>query len=139
LSPRAWLWTIALAALGCRASAPETRADDLDSDGDHIPDVADRCPETREDPDGFEDWDGCPETERRDTDADGVSDDIDRCPREGEDRDGFEDSDGCPELDNDKDRVLDAEDKCPNDPENYNTVDDEDGCPDRTSGPSTHR
>jgi outer membrane protein OmpA-like peptidoglycan-associated protein len=151
VSPRVWLWTVVLMALACRAAAPETRPDDDDSDDDGIRDVADLCPDDREDRDGFEDWDGCPDvgngavtwnlagadaaapdpdSSKRDTDADGVTDDLDTCPRDGEDRDGFEDADGCPELDNDKDRVLDAEDKCPNEPETYNARDDEDGCPD---------
>jgi hypothetical protein len=143
-----------LAALGCRATAPETRPEDSDSDDDGVADVTDLCPQEREDADGFEDWDGCPDPGNgavtwslagvdaaapappdpglalRDTDADGINDDVDVCPTDGEDRDGFEDGDGCPDLDNDRDRIPDAGDKCPNDPETYNALDDDDGCPD---------
>src|SRR5206468_4288432 len=35
----------------------------IDSDGDKVPDEADRCPVTAEDPDGFEDEDGCGEAD----------------------------------------------------------------------------
>jgi hypothetical protein len=32
-----------------------------DNDHDGIPDAVDLCPQTAEDPDGYEDQDGCPE------------------------------------------------------------------------------
>ena len=65
-----------------------------DRDRDTIPDEDDACPTSPEDPDGFEDDDGCPEA---DNDVDGVLDGQDRCPDEAEDPDGYEDDDGCPE------------------------------------------
>jgi len=64
-----------------------------DSDGDGIIDANDKCPNAAEDKDGFEDSDGCPET---DNDKDGVPDDDDECPNVyGEKRSG--DGNGCPD------------------------------------------
>ena len=114
----------------------------IDTDGDFVFDDVDRCPNAKEDVDGFLDNDGCPED---DNDGDGLLDGDDRCPREAgprentgcpdsdrdldglvdrvdpcaddaEDLDGFEDGDGCPESDNDKDGVPDGIDKCPSQP-----------------------
>ncbi len=68
------------------------RSDDLDGDG--LPAYEDACPEEAEDPDGFEDADGCPEP---DDDLDGVADADDGCPREAEIVNGFDDGDGCPD------------------------------------------
>ncbi|MBI2897051.1 MAG: OmpA family protein [Deltaproteobacteria bacterium] len=65
-----------------------------DRDGDGLIDEVDRCPDDAEDPDGFEDEDGCPEL---DNDHDDIPDNRDRCPLVPEDPDGFEDHDGCPE------------------------------------------
>jgi outer membrane protein OmpA-like peptidoglycan-associated protein len=98
-----------------------------DRDGDGIKDNVDRCPDTPEDKDGFQDTDGCPDN---DNDNDGIPDKVDRCPMDPEDRDKFEDEDGCPEKDNDKDGILDRADKCPNDPEDPDGWDSLDGCPD---------
>ena len=97
-----------------------------DSDGDLIDDRVDRCPESAEDVDGFEDGDGCPEP---DNDADGIVDAVDRCPLVAEDIDGFEDGDGCPEPDNDGDRVADSVDRCPMVAEDHDGFEDGDGCP----------
>jgi outer membrane protein OmpA-like peptidoglycan-associated protein len=80
-----------------------------DSDEDGVPDATDRCP-TREDQDGFQDEDGCPDT---DNDSDGIADMADACASEPEDRDGFQDGDGCPERDNDGDGFEDPADDCP--------------------------
>lgn len=132
-----------------------------DKDGDGIPDGEDRCPLAPEDRDGFQDEDGCPDTDNDgdgipdgsdlcpyiaedhdgfedrdgcpdlDNDRDGIPDALDQCPNEPEDRDGYQDEDGCPDLDNDRDGIPDALDKCPMEPENRNGVEDEDGCPDR--------
>ncbi|HYO93895.1 MAG TPA: OmpA family protein, partial [Polyangiaceae bacterium] len=104
-----------------------TSAQRRDADGDGIYDDADKCPQVPEDPDDFQDDDGCPEL---DNDNDGIADAKDRCPNEPEDKDGFEDGDGCPELDNDKDGIPDATDKCPLEAEDRDGFDDEDGCPD---------
>lgn len=66
-------WTIRLGAgrgLTSAVGAPQLRAlamlsyrppQDLDRDGDGIPDVADACSTAAEDVDGFEDADGCPD------------------------------------------------------------------------------
>jgi outer membrane protein OmpA-like peptidoglycan-associated protein len=98
-----------------------------DSDGDGISDKDDQCPTEPEDPDGFQDDDGCPDL---DNDGDGISDKDDRCPDLPEDSDGFEDHDGCPDLDNDQDGIPDSKDRCPNEPEDFDGDQDEDGCPD---------
>ncbi len=105
-------------------SRPKIRGD---RDKDGIYDDVDRCPDTPEDKDGFQDNDGCPDL---DNDADGIPDTTDKCPDSPEDRDGFEDDDGCPEADNDKDGILDRVDKCPNEPEDDDGWDSLDGCPD---------
>jgi outer membrane protein OmpA-like peptidoglycan-associated protein len=98
-----------------------------DRDGDGIKDNVDKCPDTPEDKDGFQDSDGCPDP---DNDNDRILDVSDECPMDPEDRDKFEDEDGCPESDNDKDGILDRADKCPNDPEDPDGWDSLDGCPD---------
>jgi outer membrane protein OmpA-like peptidoglycan-associated protein len=98
-----------------------------DRDHDGLLDDVDRCPDTPEDKDGFQDTDGCPDL---DNDADGIPDVSDKCPNVPEDRDNFEDQDGCPEPDNDKDGLLDRVDKCPNEPEDNDGWDSLDGCPD---------
>ncbi len=103
----------------------------VDSDGDGLPDDADKCPNDPEDKNGFEDQDGCPDA-TKDSDGDGVPDITDKCPKDPEDQNGFEDQDGCPDgaKDSDGDGVPDAVDKCPNEPEDKNGFEDEDGCPD---------
>jgi outer membrane protein OmpA-like peptidoglycan-associated protein len=100
---------------------------DGDRDRDRVRDSVDRCPEVPEDPDDFEDTDGCPDL---DNDRDGIPDPSDRCPNNPEDRDGFEDTDGCPDLDNDQDGIRDRADRCPSDPEDKDDFEDTDGCPD---------
>jgi outer membrane protein OmpA-like peptidoglycan-associated protein len=100
---------------------------DRDRDGDGILDRRDGCISTREDIDGFEDDDGCPDP---DNDRDGFPDSLDKCPNEPEDMDGFEDNDGCPEYDNDNDRIPDSTDKCVKVAEDYDGFEDSDGCPD---------
>jgi outer membrane protein OmpA-like peptidoglycan-associated protein len=96
-------------------------------DKDGIGDDADECPLEAEDPDGFEDENGCPDP---DNDGDGVLDGSDKCPQSAEDVDQFEDADGCPEIDNDGDGIVDVQDQCPQVAELFNGVDDSDGCPD---------
>ena len=98
-----------------------------DRDGDGIPDSVDQCPTEKEDFDGNEDSDGCPDP---DNDLDTVPDKLDKCPDQPEDQDGFEDRDGCPDPDNDKDGIPDVSDQCPNEPETKNGYKDDDGCPD---------
>lgn len=97
-----------------------------DKDNDGIKDGNDKCPDDPEDYDGFEDKDGCPES---DNDVDGIPDSLDKCMNEKEDFDGFKDEDGCPDYDNDEDGIPDTEDKCPLVPEDIDNFEDEDGCP----------
>ena len=80
-----------------------------------------------EDPDGWEEGDGCPDY---DNDEDGLPDAKDECPNKAEDDDGFEDKDGCPDFDNDQDGLVDVDDECPNHGETINGFQDKDGCPD---------
>lgn len=65
-----------------------------DSDGDGVPDSADQCGTEKEDTDGFEDTDGCPDP---DNDGDGVPDTADECSDQPETVNGFKDEDGCPD------------------------------------------
>ncbi len=132
----------ALAQVLVRAPPPAAERDagvntffTVDSDGDRVPDESDRCPVTAEDPDGFEDEDGCPEG---DNDSDALADGDDRCPNEAETLNGFDDGDGCPDLapDADADSVADALDRCPLEPENLDGVRDADGCPEYASQPA---
>jgi outer membrane protein OmpA-like peptidoglycan-associated protein len=90
-----------------------------DTDGDGIPDDIDRCPLDAEDKDGFQDEDGCPDS---DNDGDGIVDKLDACPNEP----GAFENRGCPIIDRDGDGVPDAEDRCPDVP---GPVENQ-GCPD---------
>lgn len=68
----------------------------LDTDGDSIPDVKDKCDDMAETYDGFTDEDGCPEF---DGDTDGVPFERDVCPRDPihpEQDPRY--SDGCPKV-----------------------------------------
>ncbi|HEX8706513.1 MAG TPA: OmpA family protein [Myxococcaceae bacterium] len=112
---------------GVSYTAEEYKAPPKDSDGDDLPDVADKCPDEPEDRDGFQDEDGCLDP---DNDSDGIPDTADKCPNEPEDKDGFQDEDGCPDPDNDGDGMLDGSDQCANEPEDKDGFQDEDGCPD---------
>jgi len=87
----------------------------------------DKCPTEKEDIDGFQDEDGCPDP---DNDQDMILDSDDKCPNEREDQDKFEDEDGCPEKDNDKDGVIDGYDSCPTVAEDLDKFEDDNGCPD---------
>lgn len=129
----------------------------VDRDGDGLSNDLDPCPAEPEDPDGFQDDDGCPDLDNdgdgvpdeldicpmeagvntnqgcpdiSDSDGDGVEDELDPCPKQAEDRDGYEDDDGCPDPDNDGDGFADGVDRCPLEPENRNGLQDDDGCPD---------
>ncbi len=104
-------------------SAPPTE----DPDKDGISTRGDRCPDVAEDPDGFQDDDGCPEV---DNDGDGIGDVDDHCPLRPEDKNGIDDNDGCPDKDDDKDGILGSKDACPDQPETKNGYKDVDGCPD---------
>jgi cysteine-rich repeat protein len=108
-------------------NTPHAAADQRDDDKDGIVAAYDQCPEQREDRNGYQDDDGCPDN---DSDFDGVTDDVDQCLKVREDIDLFQDGDGCPEPDNDNDNILDVDDDCPKDKEILNGLDDSDGCPD---------
>jgi OOP family OmpA-OmpF porin len=98
--------------------------EELDSDGDGVPDHLDKCPNTPP---------GCPVDEQGcspDADGDGVPDCIDKCPNTPK---GCEvDAVGCP-ADSDGDGVPDCIDKCPNTPKNCRPV-DKNGCPPDADG-----
>jgi len=94
---------------------------DCDTDSDGIANYCDPCPFRAEDMDGYQDNDGCPDT---DNDMDGVCDPwappsqpactgSDGCPNVAETIDGFKDTDGCPDPDNDGDGFPDSTDQCP--------------------------
>ena len=106
---------------------PLRRHFERDRDRDGIPDSRDDCPFQREDADGFQDADGCPD---RDNDGDRIPDLRDGAPDQAEDYDGFQDEDGVPDPDNDQDGVPDLRDACPDVAEDINGRWDEDGCPD---------
>lgn len=74
----------------------------IDTDGDGVPDVKDKCPASA----GPAANDGCPYV---DSDGDGVTDDRDKCPATK----GVPQYDGCPPPDRDGDGFADADDKCP--------------------------
>jgi OOP family OmpA-OmpF porin len=97
-----------------------------DGDSDGVLDRADRCPTEREDRDGFQDDDGCPEP---DNDGDGILDASDRCRDAAETVDGFQDDDGCPDNDDDGDGIPDESDACRNAAEDPDGYKDDDGCP----------
>jgi outer membrane protein OmpA-like peptidoglycan-associated protein len=84
--------------LGGKKRAPVTATPivtaPVDSDGDGLDDLADGCPTRAEDPDGFEDADGCPDI---DNDGDLVLDIADKCVAEPETFNGMDDDDGCPD------------------------------------------
>ena len=102
---------------------PVAHAGDKDKDG--IPNKIDMCKDSPEDFDGFQDHDGCNDT---DNDIDGIPDGQDACPDEAEDDDGVDDDDGCPDLDDDQDGIQNDEDQCPLEPEDAK-ADPLDGCP----------
>ena len=74
-----------------------------DTDGDGIADSADDCPKEPEDKDGFQDEDGCVDS---DNDRDGIIDINDHCPDEPETINGNEDEDGCPDEGESKVKVT---------------------------------
>lgn len=74
-----------------------------DTDGDGIPDNADKCPDVK----GVAKYQGCPVP---DTDGDGINDEEDKCPQVK----GVAKYQGCPVPDTDGDGINDEEDRCPN-------------------------
>jgi hypothetical protein len=112
---------------GPTCSDPESA--DVDTDGDLVCDLDDRCEGSDDladadqdgDPDGC---DSCPEDPGNDSDLDGACDADDLCPGEDDgsdaDRDDLPDAcDPCPDdplNDGDEDGVCDSVDPCPDDP-----------------------
>lgn len=95
----------------------------VDTDGDGVYDIYDKCPNT---PLGaLVDKHGCP----TDQDGDGVPDGLDRCPNTPEG--AAVDAAGCP-MDSDGDGVLDGIDQCPNTPKG--ALVDATGCPQDSDG-----
>jgi len=93
--------------------------EELDSDGDGVPDHLDKCPNTPP---------GCPVDEHGcspDADGDGVPDCIDKCPNTPKNCRPV-DKNGCP-PDTDGDGVPDCMDKCKGTPKGHSV--DENGCP----------
>ena len=92
----------------CPDSAPGARVErdgcDGDSDGDGVRDGADQCPRSREGT--VVNAEGCPEGD----DGDGVPHYLDSCP--GTPKGAVVDARGCPK-DSDRDGVLDGIDVCP--------------------------
>jgi outer membrane protein OmpA-like peptidoglycan-associated protein len=86
----------------------------LDKDGDLVPNCRDLCMDAKEDYNGYEDTDGCPDGQR-DSDKDGIPDWQDKCPFDPEDPNKYQDEDGCPDgmLDTDGDGLKDTVDQCP--------------------------
>jgi large repetitive protein len=66
-----------------------------DADGDGVIDSADACPDAAEDPDGWDDSDGCPDP---DNDLDGIPDIDDGCPDNAGPAAAGDRPAGCPEL-----------------------------------------
>ncbi len=88
-----------------RTAKPVVALVPSDRDHDGVEDAKDACPDQREDLDGFEDDDGCPE---RDNDKDGVIDGLDECQGEAETFNGFKDDDGCPDELSDEVRLVEG-------------------------------
>jgi len=84
-----------------------------DSDGDGIPDSRDKCKSVKENYNGYQDTDGCPDIKPVSPITKSTIEDI---------RKLLEDSDG--------DGIIDSRDKCKFVKENYNGYQDTDGCPD---------
>lgn len=72
---------------------------ELDTDGDGVPDLMDRCPFQT----GQQALEGCP-----DNDGDGIADPDDSCPTQA----GLASLNGCPDADGDG--ITDNDDECPN-------------------------
>lgn len=118
-----------VASVGWAMPEPGAPTAPRDRDGDGIDDDADRCVGEPEDLDGYQDEDGCPDT---DNDSDGITDAADQCPMEAETVNGVDDADGCPDEvgDSDGDGIDDPNDECPAVAEDADGYQDQDGCPD---------
>ena len=76
--------------------------EEIDTDGDGVPNALDFCPHLLEDydPEYGNNIDGCPAdfVPWYDADFDGIQDHIDQCPTVKETYNMVEDEDGCPDL-----------------------------------------
>lgn len=98
-------------SIGVQVALGEKRTKIVDSDGDGVADMADRCPNT---PAGTPvDSRGC----ELDSDGDGVADSADQCPNTP--AGAAVDANGC-ERDDDGDGVKNSADACPNTPAGAN-------------------
>ena len=94
--------------------------DNIDADGDSVPDGCDNCPndfENDADSDGIcGDTDTCPYDPLNDIDSDGVCGDVDGCPNNRDKKSPG--VCGClfPDLDGDGDGIFDCRDNCPSTP-----------------------
>lgn len=84
---------------------------DGDYDDDGFADEHDDCLAEPETFNGYQDGDGCPDTDPNagtgtDSDGDGISDSNDSCPDDAETFNGFNDSDGCPDESTDETDVT---------------------------------
>lgn len=115
--------------VGWAAQEPPPPPPVIDTDGDGLFDDVDQCVDEPEDPDSYEDEDGCPDP---DNDSDGVLDASDECPLQPETVNEHADEDGCPDEipDTDGDGLRDDVDQCVDEPEDMDEFEDEDGCPD---------
>lgn len=85
------------------SKSARVKASERDTDGDGVPDKADKCAGEM----GTAATNGCP-----DRDGDGTPDNEDKCP----DLTGANSLLGCPAPDKDKDGIADSEDDCPDVP-----------------------
>ena len=130
---------VGLIIIGCPTTrAPSTGQSDIDTDGDDIPDIEDKCPgkddnldadnddvpdgcdicpgeDDNLDSDGDGIPDGCDDGENTDTDGDGVFDEDDNCINIANDQtdadgDGYGDEcDNCPDVEQDNQSDFDGD------------------------------
>ena len=89
-------------SIGMMPNGAFAAGDDIDNDGDGVPNAVDQCPHLLEDydPQYGNNIDGCPAdfVPWYDADYDGVEDHIDDCPTVKETYNRYQDEDGCPDL-----------------------------------------
>ena len=117
--------------------------EDIDTDGDGVPNAVDQCPHLLEDydPQYGNNIDGCPAdfVPWYDADYDGIQDHIDNCPTVKETYNSSKTKTVVQiylQMIQNQSLILmvmvipDYMDLCPNQPETFNGIDDTDGCPD---------
>lgn len=112
---------------------PSEQTNLSDTDNDGILNTDDQCPQQAETYNGYQDKDGCPDTDavKQDSDGDGIPDVQDSCVSQSETWNNYEDTDGCPDTvpskDTDGDGIVDVFDGCIYDAQNTCTTLDKDG------------